>query len=270
MPLVESSMTQPVNPYADFSPEIPFTTWFRGALSIAAVVTSILPVPVLFLGLLPAYTAQAEFLVFYAPLVCFLTFSYLLYVRDILARAMFADLLNPPAEPDLYFGEPQGTSLRRVARRVRSAVIALLPVALLLISSYCAVEYLGLMQRSVGQAVEQKRWGPAADSSRTEFSNSYGDSLTSRPKVHPAPSPNSVPPLTVRPQESADSLRRAVLRTARIDDIPLFTRLNILFIGIFLSAEIAFILMALKEYAREALGLTERDVMLGRSSTAAT
>jgi len=44
--------------------------------------------------------------------------------------------------------------------------------------------------------------------------------------------------------------------------------LNVLFIGIFLSAEIAFILMALKEYAKEAIGLTERDLMLGPSATA--
>jgi hypothetical protein len=48
-----------------------------------------------------------------------------------------------------------------------------------------------------------------------------------------------------------------------VDDIPSFTRLNILYIGIFWSAEIALILMALKEYAKEAMGLTERDLMLG-------
>lgn len=53
-----------------------------------------------------------------------------------------------------------------------------------------------------------------------------------------------------------------------MDDIPLFTRLNILYIGIFLSAEIAFILMALKEYAKEAIGLTEWDLMLGLGPTA--
>jgi hypothetical protein len=262
MSLVESSMTQPVTPYADFSPEIPFTTWFRGALSIAAVVTSILPVPVLFLGLLPVYTAQAEFLVFYAPLVCFLTFSYLLYVRDILARAMFADVLNPPAQPDLYYGEPPGASLRRVVRRVRSAVIALLPVALLLISAYCAVQYLNLIQRSVGQAVEQRRWGAAAEDARGP-GNSTGDSALSRPKVPAGPAANPVPNEKVQPPAAADSLRRVVLRSSRIDDIPLFTRLNILFVGIFISAEVAFILMALKEYSREALGLTERDLMLG-------
>jgi hypothetical protein len=249
MPSAQSSMTQPTE-YADFPPEIPFSTWFRGALSVAAVMTSILPVPVLFLGLLPVYTAQAEFLVFYTPLVCFLTLSYLLYVREILARAMFADLLNPPPELDLYYGEPQGASLRRFFRRVRAAMLVLLPVALLLISSYSAVQYLSLIHRSVDQVAEQKFLERTAAPSTVQT----GDSA------------RLVPNDTMQVQASMDSLRRAVLRTARIDDIPRFNSLNVLFVIIFVSAEVAFILMALKEYAREAMGLTERDLLLGRNS----
>jgi hypothetical protein len=68
-------------------------------------------------------------------------------------------------------------------------------------------------------------------------------------------------------QPSPDSLRRYVLQTTGVDDIPFFTRLTILYVGIFLSAEVALILMALKEYAKEAMGLTERDLMLGLDPT---
>jgi hypothetical protein len=72
---------------------------------------------------------------------------------------------------------------------------------------------------------------------------------------------------TAKVQPSPDSLQRYVLQTTGVDDIPSFTRLTILYIGIFLSAEIALILMALKEYAKEAMGLTERDLMLGLDPT---
>jgi hypothetical protein len=53
------------------------------------------------------------------------------------------------------------------------------------------------------------------------------------------------------------------LRTAEIDDIPLFGELTVLYIGAFAATLIAIILMALKEYAKTAMGLSERDVVLG-------
>jgi len=207
---------------------------------------------------------------FYGPLVCFLMLAYLFYVRDSLARAMFADLLNPSPDPDPYYGEPVSALLRRAIRRIRNVVLALLPIALLITSSYCAVEYLRLINRSVGEAIEQKRSDPA----QLPGSGWGGDSApgTTPPdakiRTGRRSAARSTRPNTAISPLSADSLRQLVLHTAKVDDIPSFTRLNVLFIGIFLSAEIAFILMALKEYAKEAMGLTERDLMLGPSATA--
>jgi hypothetical protein len=250
-----------------------YSNWFRGTLSIGALVTAILPAPVMIFQLLPAYGVQARFLIFYGPLVCFLTLAYLFYVRDALARAMFANLLDPPPEPDPYYGEPLLVSVRRVFRRARSIVLALLPIALVLTSSYCAVEYVRLVNRSAWEAVEQGRHQPTVNGERLESTESRRDSVT--PKPGSRSSRRRRPSLlvgqdTVKVQPSPDSLRRYVLQTAGVDDIPSFTRLNILYIGIFLSAEIALILMALKEYAKEAMGLTERDLMLGLDPTPPT
>lgn len=235
-------------------------------MSLAAVVTAILPAPVMFFQLIPAYDIQTKFLMFYGPLVCFLTLAYLFYVRDSLARAMFAELLDPAPAPDLYYGEPTSASFRRIIRRVRSLVLALLPVALLLLSSYCAVEYIRLMSRSVHAAVEQRLADP---SYRAELAGESGSTRdTSGVKVRDGrgrrkAAARSTPVDTAERTPTPDSVRQYVLDTAKVDDIPSFLRMCGLYIGIFLSAEIAFILMALKEYAKEAMGLSERDIMLG-------
>jgi hypothetical protein len=242
-----------------------YSNWFRGTLSIGALVTAILPAPVMIFQLLPAYGVQAKFLIFYGPLVCFLTLAYLFYVRDALARAMFADLLDPPPEPDPYYGEPLLVSARRIFRRVRSIVLALLPIALVLTSSYCAVEYIRLVNRSAWAVAQQARSQPTMMGERFESTEPRRDPGTANPGSRSSRRRTSVPVTqdTAKVQPSPDSLRRYVLQTTGVDDIPSFTRLNILYIGIFLSAEIALILMALKEYAKEAMGLTERDLMLG-------
>jgi hypothetical protein len=55
-----------------------------------------------------------------------------------------------------------------------------------------------------------------------------------------------------------------VLRTTGIDDIPRLVELTVLYMGAFVALLIAVTLMALKEYAKEALGLSEHELMFGR------
>ncbi len=75
----------------------------RKALTFSAVAVTLLPIPVTYFKILPAYPLHARFLLIYAPFLCLLTLSYLFYVRDSLARAMFADVLDPQAPPDSYY-----------------------------------------------------------------------------------------------------------------------------------------------------------------------
>jgi hypothetical protein len=62
-------------------------------------------------------------------------------------------------------------------------------------------------------------------------------------------------------------MREYALRSAGIADIPYFTELTALYIGAFVAALVAVITMSLKEYAKEAMGLTETELVLGRLST---
>jgi hypothetical protein len=66
------------------------------------------------------------------------------------------------------------------------------------------------------------------------------------------------------PAAARTDLPQRVLEVTPASEIPYFTELTLLFIGAFLAPLLAVLLMGVREYAKDALGLTERDVVLGR------
>ena len=143
-------------PYVDdpgFEPStasgLNYSPGLRRVLNLAAVAIALLPVPVALLGVLPVYSVHGRFLVFYAPFVCLLTLAYVVYVRDSLARIMFAHLLDPPPPPDLYGNDPLWVRVRRMVSGTRRVALAVLPGVLLLASFACVSAYTALLADSV-------------------------------------------------------------------------------------------------------------------------
>ena len=60
-----------------------------------ALIIALLPIPVALLRLMPIHRVHAHVLAFYAPMVCIYILAYLVYLRDLLARFVVADLLHP-------------------------------------------------------------------------------------------------------------------------------------------------------------------------------
>lgn len=240
----------------------------RNLLVLSAVVITLLPVPVTYFKILPTYQEHARFLLFYVPFLCLLTTCYLFYVRDSLGRAMFADVLDPPPPPDPYYREPLRERLGRGFRSVKGTVLTILPALLVIASMYCASRYLGVLDRSIALASEAyaNRAGVGEESGLV----GEGKKLRTRaPAVSGSSTRKRVAPLPV----AADTLPRAsdtagvrqyVLRTSKIDGIPQVVELTGLYVGSFLALLIAVTLMALKEYAKEALGLSEHELVFGR------
>jgi hypothetical protein len=232
-------------------------------LFVLAVIIALLPIPVTALGLLPAYSVQARFLVFYAPIVCLLTLGYLFYVRDSLAKLLFADVLNPSPERYQYLYYPAS----RRGRRLRWTLLTLFPALLLGASFGCFTLYTRLLMESVALATPIPETSPletalaprdsalaAAPAQPRGYSQSSRDTTSVTPRIATldgAPAPETA----TSPED--------VLRTTSIDNIPMFTALSALYIGIFVSAMVAVIVMALKEYAIGALGLSEQALVLG-------
>jgi hypothetical protein len=241
----------------------------RNVLVLSAVVITLLPIPVTYFGILPAYQDHARFLLFYAPFICLLTMCYLFYVRDSLGRAMFADVLDPPPPPDPYYREALGEWLGRRFRGVKGAILMILPALLVIASMYSVSRYLGVLDQSVALATEayinrvdveedsgmvkgeEKRWG-------TRVPGVPG--ANSRKRASPLPGPADTLPRA----SDTTRIRQYVLRTSRIDGIPQVVKLTGWYLGSFLALLIAVTLMALKEYAKGALELSEHDLVFGR------
>src|SRR5215217_1829693 len=253
----------------------------RRVLGFTAFAITLLPIPILALKILPAYQKHAWFLLFYTPFLCLLTLCYLFYIRDSLARATFADVLNPPPPPDPYAREPLGDRIGRSFRRGKAAILGLLPAVLVFTSLYCIARYFRTLDQSVALSIEiyqtaagdtlaytVKKWEKqdtarsgrvAAARRRVARRDPILDSLARDSLVRDSLA------RAARPNPSDTSaVRNYVLRTSEIDRIPRLVQLTVFYVGAFLALLVAVTLMALKEYAKEALGLSEHELMFGR------
>lgn len=234
-------------------PRLSYSSGLRRTCYVAALVVAVLPIPVMLLRLVPAYGVQARFLVVYAPLVCLITLAYLFYVRDSLARLMFAHLLNPLPPPLDYYPERLEIRLQRLWVHGRRVALALLPVLLLVGSVGCALRYLSRLDDSLllASLTAASGCGRAEDACLVTTDSLSGG--VSAPAL-----------LQERGSRQRGPVATAALPLATPADIPHFVELSLLYIGSFLAPLVALALMGLREYAREALGLTEEDVVLGR------
>jgi hypothetical protein len=114
-----------------------FSAAVRTVLGLTAIAVTLLPIPVVYFGILPVYQRHSWFLLFYTPFLCLLTLCYLFYVRDSLGRAIFANVLDPPPPRDPYYSEPMSEHVKRGFRRVKAIFVGILPALLVLTSMYC-------------------------------------------------------------------------------------------------------------------------------------
>lgn len=247
------------------SPERRYSGPALTMLSLCALGVALLPIPVTLLQLLPTYRTQGRFLSFYTPTICLLVLGYLFYIRDNLARLLFADLAEPLPEREPYYRESFGLSIRRLLVQVRRWLLIALPVVLAGISFYSVTEYAARFAESVEIATDLSRphangqvfgAGPQAGTGVQPFG---GPATTNGPPATRAPAVDQSPLALAR-------MRQHVLDTTGIGDVPLFTELTVLYIGVFVAALAALIVMGLKEYAMDAMGVTEGDLVLGRES----
>lgn len=199
-----------------------FAQFFKNYMSISALVTAALPIPITALRLIPTYKAQTGLLSVYTTLFCFLVLGFIFFSRHSLGRLLFLSTADHgPLLPTF-----------RMAQRLA----AILPALLIVMSLVCVFSYHNLLNNSVQQQLGR----PAI------FERSIrGDGETN----------------------AAESVQRSrfdtVLLYSELWDIPLGTLLLGVYLGTFVFAEAAFILMAIREYLQDLLKLSEMELILG-------
>jgi hypothetical protein len=143
---------------------------------------------------------------------------------------------------------------------------------------YCVSRYFAAFDRSVGVSIDtygasaagrdttvgmtDRRASLGSRGPGTREPGNKGPAKRSRAQVQTPPAATARDSLPLSADSSA--VRNYVLRTSEIDDIPRLAELTVLYVGAFVALLVAVALMALKEYAKEALGLSEHELMFGR------
>src|SRR6266446_4747566 len=179
-----------------------FAGFFKAYMSISAVVTAALPIPVTAIGAIATYKFQTKVLSTYASLYCFLLLAFIFFSRHQLARIMFY-------------------RSNRSIQRAWQVTCWLLPLLLLASSMFFAFQY----HRELRQSITEKR------------------------KAFDLP-----------PSEVTDE---TILSKSLESQTPEATRLMIYYLGIFMAAEAAFILMAMREHLQDVLQLSDVELIDG-------
>jgi hypothetical protein len=204
-----------------------FALFFKRYMSVSTIVVAALPIPVTSLGLIPTFSAQSKLLSVYTPLFCFLMLGLLFHLRHQLARIMF---------PDFYELTRGGAMIKFI----RSSLIGLLPLLLIAASVVSAFQYNQALVENTGLV-----------RARLQTDSGQHDRMMDR-----------IPPTS---EDRYITSFGNILRYTELDEIPYSSRLMVLYLAIFMTAEAAFIIMALKEHTQDVLRLNDLDLLRRKS-----
>lgn len=191
-----------------------FAAFFKSYMSVSALLLAALPIPVTQVRLIPTFKAQEGILSVYTSLLCFLMFSFLFFWRHSFARWMFP------------LRGPRGN-------RVVSNLLPFVPLALIGATIACIIVYHATLASAV-------------HSLKLQF-------VDVAPKYVDTKAPLELEKFSVMPDNKVTFTPEFLLEHLDADKVPNAIVLMLSYIGIFLFAESAFTIMALKEYLQDLL-----------------
>lgn len=218
-----------------------FASFFKNYMSVSSIVVAALPIPVTALGALPTFADHKSSLSTYTSLFCFLALGFIFYMRHSLARWMFPeDVAISVAKDDDSERIRKEFERRKRIQGVRSLVIGALPFLLILATGYLVYLYHYYLDQAVFE---------------------IGRNLAV-PRVPMNVGCENLHPVQLVRDCDVPSLR--TILDGSYPEIPYGFWLRSLYIGMFVAAEAAFILMATREYIQDLLKLSDVEVISGR------
>ena len=208
-----------------------FASTFRRYMSVAAVVAAALPIPVTAWQLIPIFERQSGILQVYTPLFCFLIFSFVFYSRHWIGRATYKNYVAEVSAPD------EGGMRRSLFGPFG---LALLPLFFIVATVICVVLY----HQTLNYALEDiEYYVLGSDASEYYDTRSSNYNFDDR------------------------EIDRVFLEDTLLFEVPYGVRLIMLYILIFACAEMAFVLMYLREYLQDILDLSDVELILGKTKS---
>jgi hypothetical protein len=211
-----------------------FAKHFQSYMGLSSLLMAALPIPVSAFDLVPLYASLSKPTSVFTSMFCFLLLGFVFYNRRWLAPKMFPEYfenkikeLNPDNIELKYLPENIRMKLHdfdkdMMSHRISGIVINLAPLFLILVSIFSSIFYLYILNKSVGYVMDSQ--------------NSCGGD-------HPI------------------QIFDCVLQSMDAPHIPFGHVIVGLYFVVFVSAEVAFILMATKEYVQDSLNLSDRELI---------
>lgn len=221
-----------------------FASFFKNYMSVSSIVVAALPIPLTAFGALPTFADYKSSLSTFTSLFCFLLLGFIFYVRHALARWMFPEPIAIKVSSNSSDDERQWIERKFQARRVtqatRSFFINSLPFVLIIAAAILAYLYHFYLDQAVVEIGFHLAVPKAGGNVDCQSLNTL--QLLQACEV---PSPKEILGLSYL-------------------QIPWGFWLRPLYIGMFVAAEAAFILMATREYIQDLLKLTDVEIIRGK------
>lgn len=254
-----------------------FARFFKSYMSVSAVVVASLPIPLTSLGAIPTFGAQRAFLSTYTSLFCFLLLGFIFYSRHILAKWFFPDIAGSRTAPSTSAVDTMWDHLFVGLRGFLSVFVRLLPFLLICSALFMTYRYHQILTEAV--VIARAEWtleklvDAPVGSPRVEEASS---DLTQLREMEYGASSFFVPIRQgrfARRVLSASGLPATptvsnLLKEVPLDRVPAAHSLMASHLAMFLCAEAAFVLMAIREYLQDTLGLSDETQILGSRAVA--
>jgi hypothetical protein len=205
-----------------------FAEFFKRYMSISSVVAAALPIPVTAAGLIPTFAVQTSYLSTYTSMFCFLCLGFVFYTRHQLASRMFPQFLTSNYAAGV---SPSSERKRTLAAEfIDFGFKVLRNFAWIIGKIFVPILPFLLILSSLYFALH---YHEALGQAIRQLRGSGGISATQ------------------------------ALKDTSLDAIPNSMALEMYYMGIFITAESAFILMAMKEYIQDLVGLADFTILTG-------
>lgn len=213
-----------------------FAAFFKNYMGVMPIVTAAVAPVVTAFKVLPIYSRDSKIAAALSGILGFLLLAWVFYARHAMGRAMFSSNTVPLGG----LGPSPGSISARYMplKRTRSALVILLPLLLVASSVFCYYVYYTRLNESVmmGQACAYAK-----------INVMPSDVRNLRAFLSGVPDNELVPRKVILQDENHPIEHEGVILIS--------------YIGIFLFAELAFIIMATREYLQDLLGITDRQLI---------
>ncbi len=210
-----------------------FAQFFKNYMSIWSVVVAALPIPITSFGLIPVFEFQKGVFSTYTTLFCFLLLGYIFYSRHRIAKFFFPE----------YYLEKQKINIQKT-------------------------DYAKILSISSEEAKQVRLFELEMSGIRNRYLATTSKIYNALPGILILLSLSSafsynyvVEDLISGHRKYSDLTRYGVLQNVSLSSYG-SSLLMISYLGIFIFAEAAFILMAIKEYLQDLLQISDKSLMM--------